>query len=95
MLCLILLLNLVKLRHLSYVQLIFWLFLLQFQQRQRVLKRAHQMLKQQLKIIYKNKYWDLPKGKVNYKESIESAAIREVQEETNVQNLKIPLKVKS
>ena len=42
-----------------------------------------------LLIIYKNKYWDLPKGKVNHKESIESAAIREVQEETNVQNLKI------
>ena len=42
-----------------------------------------------LLIIYKNKYWDLPKGKVNIKESVESASMREVQEETNVHNLKI------
>lgn len=39
--------------------------------------------------IYRNDKWDLPKGKVDKGESIEKAAIREVEEETGVQNLKI------
>ena len=39
--------------------------------------------------IYRNDKWDLPKGKVEGKESIEATAIREVQEETGVKDLKI------
>ncbi|MHA6281333.1 NUDIX hydrolase [Salinimicrobium sp. CAU 1759] len=39
--------------------------------------------------IYRNGRWDLPKGKVEKNESIETGAIREVEEETGVRNLKI------
>ncbi|MEA1786847.1 NUDIX domain-containing protein [Arenibacter sp. GZD96] len=39
--------------------------------------------------IYRNDKWDLPKGKVEKGESIEEAALREVIEETGVQDLKI------
>ena len=39
--------------------------------------------------IFRNGKWDLPKGKVDKGETIEEAAIREVEEETGVKNLKI------
>ncbi|MDG2314953.1 MAG: NUDIX domain-containing protein [Flavobacteriaceae bacterium] len=39
-------------------------------------------------ILRKGK-WDLPKGKVDKGETIEAAALREVEEETGVQNLKL------
>jgi len=39
--------------------------------------------------IYRNDKWDLPKGVIKKKESLEDCAIREVEEETGVQNLKI------
>lgn len=39
--------------------------------------------------IYRNDKWDLPKGKVEGKESIEETSLREVEEETNVTGLKI------
>lgn len=39
--------------------------------------------------IYRNDKWDLPKGKTEGKESIEETAIREVEEETGVEGLKI------
>ncbi len=39
--------------------------------------------------IYRNDKWDLPKGKAEKKETIEETAIREVEEETGVKNLKI------
>jgi 8-oxo-dGTP pyrophosphatase MutT (NUDIX family) len=39
--------------------------------------------------IYRNDKWDLPKGKIEGKESIEETAIREVEEETGVDGLKI------
>jgi len=39
--------------------------------------------------IYRNNRWDLPKGKTEKNESIENSAIREVEEETGVQNLEI------
>lgn len=45
--------------------------------------------------IYRNGKWDLPKGRVDGKETIEAAALREVEEETGVKDLKIikPLEV--
>lgn len=39
--------------------------------------------------IFRNGKWDLPKGKAETKESIENAAIREVEEETGVTGLSI------
>ncbi len=39
--------------------------------------------------IHRNGKWDLPKGKVEKKESLEEGAIREVEEETGVKNLSI------
>lgn len=39
--------------------------------------------------IFRNGKWDLPKGKIEKKESIEETAIREVEEETGVTGLEI------
>lgn len=39
--------------------------------------------------IYRNGKWDLPKGKIDGKETIEAAALREVEEETGVKDLEI------
>ncbi len=39
--------------------------------------------------IYKRGKWDLPKGKLESNETLKEAAIREVEEETSVKNLKI------
>jgi len=39
--------------------------------------------------IYRNDKWDLPKGKTEKKENIETTAIREVEEETGVKGLEI------
>ena len=39
--------------------------------------------------IYRNKKWDLPKGRINKNEHVKNAAIREVEEETGVENLSI------
>lgn len=39
--------------------------------------------------IRRNKKWDIPKGKIEKKESIEDCAVREVMEETGVQDIKL------
>ncbi len=39
--------------------------------------------------IFRNKKWDLPKGRINKNEEVQKAAIREVEEETGVENLTI------
>ena len=43
----------------------------------------------ELLFIYRNDKWDLPKGKIEKNEKFKEAAIREVEEETGVQNLQI------
>lgn len=45
--------------------------------------------KEEILFIYRNEIWDLPKGKLEENEEINEAAIREVEEETGVQNLSI------
>ena len=40
-------------------------------------------------MIFRNNKWDLPKGKLELAESIQECAIREVEEETGVSNLRI------
>ncbi|WP_424494994.1 NUDIX hydrolase [Salinimicrobium sp. GXAS 041] len=45
--------------------------------------------KGEMLFIHRNGRWDLPKGKVEKKESLEDGAIREVEEETGVKDLKI------
>jgi 8-oxo-dGTP pyrophosphatase MutT (NUDIX family) len=45
--------------------------------------------KGELLMIYRNKYWDLPKGKMEVGESPDQTAVREVEEECGVKNLKI------
>ena len=37
--------------------------------------------------IYRNQKWDIPKGRIEEGESVQSAAIREVEEETGVKDL--------
>lgn len=39
--------------------------------------------------IYRNKKWDLPKGRKEKNETVEEAAIREIEEETGVKGLQI------
>ncbi len=45
--------------------------------------------KDEILFIYRKKRWDLPKGKTEKDETIESSAIREVEEETGVEGLKV------
>jgi len=45
--------------------------------------------KKELLFIFKNDVWDLPKGKVEIGESVDKAALREVEEECGVTDLKL------
>lgn len=45
--------------------------------------------KNELLFIERNKKWDLPKGRAEKGENIETTSLREVEEETGVQNLSI------
>ena len=45
--------------------------------------------KKETLFIFRRNKWDLPKGKMDQGESIEKTAIREVEEETGIQNLVI------
>jgi 8-oxo-dGTP pyrophosphatase MutT (NUDIX family) len=45
--------------------------------------------KNEILFIYRNDKWDLPKGKIERKETIEDTALREVEEETGVKHLTI------
>jgi len=45
--------------------------------------------KEKILMIFRRGKWDLPKGKLDPGESIESCAVREVEEETGVQNTKL------
>lgn len=40
-------------------------------------------------IIYRKKRWDLPKGKLDYAETPEDAAVREVKEECGLKNIEL------
>ena len=44
---------------------------------------------EELLVIFRKKKWDLPKGKLDYAESPENAAIREVKEECGIKNLEL------
>ena len=43
--------------------------------------------KNELLMIFRRGFWDLPKGKVDEGETLEQCAVREVQEETGLQNI--------
>ncbi|WP_117885263.1 NUDIX hydrolase [Aureibaculum luteum] len=45
--------------------------------------------KNEILFIFRNDKWDLPKGKIEKGETIEETAIREVEEETGIEKLKI------
>lgn len=45
--------------------------------------------KKEILFIYRNKRWDLPKGKVEKNETLEESAKREVVEETGIKDLEI------
>ena len=45
--------------------------------------------KSEILFIFRNKKWDLPKGKAEKNENISQTAIREVIEETGIENLSI------
>ena len=45
--------------------------------------------KGELLMIFRKKHWDLPKGKLDDDESIEACAVREVQEETGLSNVRL------
>jgi 8-oxo-dGTP pyrophosphatase MutT (NUDIX family) len=45
--------------------------------------------KKDVLLIFRRGKWDLPKGKVDKKEKLEDCAIREVEEETGLQNVKL------
>lgn len=45
--------------------------------------------------IFRNGKWDLPKGKIEKREGIKSAAIREVEEECGISKLKIVKEIES
>ncbi len=45
--------------------------------------------KSEILFIYRNKKWDLPKGKAEKNENIAQTALREVEEETGIKNLSI------
>ena len=51
--------------------------------------------KKEILLIFRRGKWDLPKGKLDKGEKLEDCAIREVEEETGLQNIKLvsPLKV--
>ena len=43
--------------------------------------------KEEVLVIFRREFWDLPKGKIDKGESPEEAAVREVQEETGLKNI--------
>ncbi|MFT4762059.1 MAG: 8-oxo-dGTP pyrophosphatase MutT (NUDIX family) [Paraglaciecola sp.] len=45
--------------------------------------------KKEVLLIFRLDSWDLPKGKIDHGESREDAAVREVQEETGIQNIEL------
>lgn len=50
--------------------------------------------KNEILLIHRRGFWDLPKGKIERGETIKNAAIREVEEETGIKNLQIKKYIK-
>ncbi|WP_298780506.1 NUDIX domain-containing protein [uncultured Polaribacter sp.] len=70
-----------------------WLF---FQQTTIIVPAAGGLVlnpKNEVLFIYRNNIWDLPKGRIEKGESIETAGIREVEEECGIFNLSITKKL--
>lgn len=44
---------------------------------------------EELLMIFRRGYWDLPKGKLDKGETIEQCAVREVEEETGIRNITV------
>jgi len=44
---------------------------------------------EELLMIFRRGYWDLPKGKLDKGETIEQCAVREVEEETGINNITV------
>jgi 8-oxo-dGTP pyrophosphatase MutT (NUDIX family) len=45
--------------------------------------------KNELLMIFRRGFWDLPKGKLDKGETLEQCALREIQEETGLKNLRL------
>ncbi len=45
--------------------------------------------KGEILLIFRKKHWDLPKGKMDNDETVEECAVREVEEETGLENVQI------
>ena len=70
----------------------FQLLLEKFTKRFRIIEAAGGVVKNskdELLFIFRNGLWDLPKGKIEKNESIKEAALREVEEECGIKQLKL------
>ena len=76
-----------KVKHIVFVADDFTTLLKSFKSHFKNIKAAGGLVineKKQILMIFRRSKWDLPKGKVDQNETIEQAAVREVEEETGI-----------